>query len=105
MFIFPFLAQVASEGFGEKATRILEQGRNVGKLSGIVIATFMIVIAAAVKRTLGAILVALVVAGVVVYGVAHVVDLGGTAKDTINGGSLGMGTAPAVYGAIYGAKA
>lgn len=69
----------------DQLNSISTQGMTVGKAAGATVAVVFILAAYAVKRTLGAVFAALVVAGLVLYGINNTDVLQKNTKDTLSG--------------------
>jgi hypothetical protein len=69
----------------DQLNAISTQATTTGKAAGAAVAIVFILAAYAVKRTLGAVFAALVVAGLVLYGINNTDTLQKNTKDTLSG--------------------
>lgn len=83
-----FAISVLAIGWLEQLNTISSQATAAGKAAGAAVAIVFILTAYAVKRTLGAVAAALVVAGLVLYGINHTDVLEKNTTDTLSGMSV-----------------
>lgn len=83
-----FGIHVLATSWLDQLNAISTQGMTVGKAAGATVAVVFILAAYAVKRTLGAVFAALVVAGLVLYGINNTDTLQKNTKDTLSGMSV-----------------
>lgn len=81
----PTTAVMLAVSWLDQLQALSDQGMTVGKAAGATAAVIFIIVAYIAKRTLGAVFAALVVAGLVLYGVNNTDVLENNTNDTLSG--------------------